>query len=67
MKFAVGGELVELVLTSEARETAKKSEDIEDIPVIARDGSLVVKVGQLARYQSSQHPISCYVKAVDVL
>ncbi len=55
------GELVELVLTSQTRETAK-IEDIEDIPVIARDGSLV-KVGQLADVSIESAPNQLLRKA----
>ena len=45
-EIPLGGELVELVLTTQSRETAR-IEDIADIPMIARDGSLV-KIGQVA-------------------
>ena len=38
-EIPLGGELVELVLTTQTRETSR-IEDITDIPVIARDGSL---------------------------
>jgi len=53
-EIPLGGELVELILTTQTRETAK-IEDIEDIPVIARDGSLV-KVGQLAELSIESAP-----------
>jgi HAE1 family hydrophobic/amphiphilic exporter-1 len=53
--------LVELVLTTQTRETAK-IEDIEDIPVIARDGSLV-KVGQLAEVSIESAPNQLLRKA----
>lgn len=45
-EIPLGGELVELVLTTKSRDTAKL-EDISDIPMISRDGSLV-KIGQVA-------------------
>ena len=60
-EIPLGGELVELVLTTQTRETAK-IEDIEDIPVIARDGSLV-KVGQLAEVSIESAPNQLLRKA----
>ena len=60
-EIPLGGELVELVLTTQTRETAK-IEDIEDIPVIARDGSLV-KIGQLAEVSIESAPNQLLRKA----
>jgi HAE1 family hydrophobic/amphiphilic exporter-1 len=53
-EIPLGGELVELVLTTKSRETAK-IEDISDIPMIARDGSLV-KIGQVAEVSIESAP-----------
>ena len=60
-EIPLGGELVGLVLTTQTRETAK-IEDIEDIPVIARDGSLV-KIGQLAEVSIESAPNQLLHKA----
>jgi HAE1 family hydrophobic/amphiphilic exporter-1 len=57
----LGGELVELILTTQTRETAK-IEDIADIPVIARDGSLV-KIGQVAEVSIESAPNQLLRKA----
>ena len=60
-EIPLGGELVELVLTTKTRETSK-IEDIADIPVIARDGSLV-KVGQVAEVSIESAPNQLLRKA----
>ena len=60
-EIPLGGELVELVLTTQTRETAK-IEDIADIPVIARDGSLV-KIGQVAEVSIESAPNQLLRKA----
>ncbi|MDC3057763.1 efflux RND transporter permease subunit [Litorivicinus sp.] len=60
-EIPLGGELVELVLTTKTRETSK-IEDIADIPVIARDGSLV-KVGQVAEISIESAPNQLLRKA----
>ena len=60
-EIPLGGELVELVLTTKTRETSK-IEDIMDIPVIARDGSLV-KVGQVAEVSIESAPNQLLRKA----
>ena len=60
-EIPLGGELVELVLTTKTRETSK-IEDIADIPVIARDGSLV-KVGQVAEVSIESAPNQLIRKA----
>ena len=60
-EIPLGGELVELILTTQTRETAK-IEDIADIPVIARDGSLV-KIGQVAEVSIESAPNQLLRKA----
>ena len=60
-EIPLGGELVELVLTTKTRETSK-IEDIADIPVIARDGSLV-KVSQVAEVSIESAPNQLLRKA----
>ncbi len=60
-EIPLGGELVELVLTTKTRETSK-IEDIADIPLIARDGSLV-KVGQVAEVSIESAPNKLLRKA----
>ncbi|MEE2820256.1 MAG: efflux RND transporter permease subunit [Pseudomonadota bacterium] len=60
-EIPLGGELVELVLTTKTRETSK-IEDVADIPVIARDGSLV-KVGQVAEVSIESAPSQLLRKA----
>ncbi len=60
-EIPLGGELVELVLTTKTRETSK-IEDIADIPVIARNGSLV-KVGQVAEVSIESAPNQLLRKA----
>ncbi|MEC8694952.1 MAG: efflux RND transporter permease subunit, partial [Pseudomonadota bacterium] len=60
-EIPLGGELVKLVLTTKTRETSK-IEDIADIPVIARDGSLV-KVGQVAEVSIESSPNQLIRKA----
>ena len=60
-EIPLGGELVELVLTTQTRETSR-IEDITDIPVIARDGSLV-KIGQVAEVSIESAPNQLLRKA----
>ena len=55
------GDLIELVLTAQTREQSKL-EDIQDIPMIARDGSLV-KIGQVAEVALESAPDQVVRKA----
>jgi HAE1 family hydrophobic/amphiphilic exporter-1 len=55
------GDLIELVLTAKTREQSKL-EDIQDIPMIARDGSLV-KIGQVAEVALESAPDQVVRKA----